>query len=146
MRYILVLLTFFTYGAFAMGKEQTLDNNLFSFSGIVQWILSTIAVIAIIYILAILIKKSKLSVNKNAPLYIKSCISLSAKHKLFTIKANDKELLVGVAPNNISFIYDLSASKSVDTNILSNVDLNLINSENILYKTKKDNIQKEDPQ
>lgn len=67
---------------------------------------------AILFFMKFLVKKNRMnnSIN-NTELKIISKTTLQPKHHLYIVKANNKELLLGVTDQNINLIADLSCNK-----------------------------------
>ena len=83
------------FNAFAADRPKRsgslAEGGLSTTSGIIQWLLSTIAVLGIIFILAFLIKKSR----------------FVQRSGIVQVRVGDRHLLLGVTPSNINLILEL---------------------------------------
>ena len=77
-------------------------------AGIVRWVLSTFAVLAVIILLAYILKKSRLVKVKNAQLQVESLLSLGPKERVVLLQAQGRQLLLGVTAQQITMLCDLS--------------------------------------
>ncbi len=79
-------------------------------AGIVRWVLSTFAVLAVIILLAYILKKSRLVLVKvkNAQLQVESLLSLGPKERVVLLQAQGRQLLLGVTAQQITMLCDLS--------------------------------------
>lgn len=89
------------------------DGGLNSTAGVVQWLLSTIAVLGIIFLLAFLIKKTRLVQRSIGTMRLETQMALGPKERLVQVRVGDRHLLLGVTPSNVNFILELD--RDLDT-------------------------------
>jgi len=84
----------------AAGQAPTTD--------LLQWLVSCFLVIGLILALAWLLKKSRLvpAMAQNQ-LRVISVLPLGNKEKLLVVKVGEQQLLVGVTPQQVNFLYRL---------------------------------------
>ncbi|WP_210330249.1 flagellar biosynthetic protein FliO [Aliikangiella sp. G2MR2-5] len=70
-------------------------------------LLGLLCVITIIFFLAFLLKKLTNFTPQNNLLKVLECQRIGPKEKLLIVKVQDKQLLLGVTPNNISMLTQL---------------------------------------
>lgn len=83
-------------------------NTLSDAGGLLRWFLSTVAVLAVIVVLAYILKKSSFVRLKNKGMQVTSSLALSPKEKVIILEVEGKRLLLGVSAQNINFLYDLT--------------------------------------
>ena len=70
-------------------------------------------VLAIMYGLSFLLQKTKiLPMLQNKKMNVVSVLSLNFKQKVIVIDAFDKKILLGVSPNSINFLTEITDEKS----------------------------------
>lgn len=79
---------------------------------ILTWLLSTFFILAIIFVLAYLLKKTRLVKKNFGRLSIENQLYIGQKQKILLVKAGDKRILVGVTPTNISYLTDYKDEKT----------------------------------
>ncbi|MGY3856212.1 flagellar biosynthetic protein FliO [Aeromonas sp. NJAU223] len=75
---------------------------------ITSWLLSSLMVIGLILVLGFLLKKSKLtSVMGGGQMKVIATLPLGYKEKLMVVKVGEQQLLIGVTPQQVNFLYRL---------------------------------------
>lgn len=75
---------------------------------LMQWLASCFLVIALILVLAWLLKKSRLVPSvMQSQLKVVSMLPLGSREKLLVVKVGEQQLLLGMTPNQISLLYQL---------------------------------------
>ena len=99
------------FNAFAADRPKRsgslAEGGLNTTSGIIQWLLSTIAVLGIIFILAFLIKKSRFVQRSGSSIRLETQMALGPKERIVQVRVGDRHLLLGVTPSNINLILEL---------------------------------------
>ena len=73
-----------------------------------SWLLSSLMVIGLILVLGFLLKKSKLTqVMGGGQMKIIATLPLGYKEKLMVVKVGEQQLLIGVTPQQVNFLYRL---------------------------------------
>ncbi|MEV3844043.1 flagellar biosynthetic protein FliO [Aeromonas veronii] len=99
MRLLLLLLP---VPAFA---ETVASANVPSLS---SWLLSSLMVIGLILVLGFLLKKSKLAIAMGGgQMRVIASLPVGYKEKLLVVKVGEQQLLVGVTPQQVNFLYRL---------------------------------------
>ena len=77
-------------------------------TGLLQWLVSCFLVIGLILALAWLLKKSRLvpALAQNQ-LRVISVLPLGNREKLLVVKVGEQQLLIGVTPQQVNFLYRL---------------------------------------
>ena len=96
----------------AGGQGVLAENTLSDAGGLLRWFLSTVAVLAVIVVLAYILKKSRFVRLKNRGMQVTSSLALSPKEKVIILEVEGKRLLLGVSAQNINFLYDLTAKEA----------------------------------
>lgn len=99
------------FNAFAADRPKRsgalAEGGLNTTSGIIQWLLSTIAVLGIIFVLAFLIKKSRFVQRAGSSIRLETQMALGPKERIVQVRVGDRHLLLGVTPSNINLILEL---------------------------------------
>ncbi|MEB6606399.1 flagellar biosynthetic protein FliO [Aeromonas sanarellii] len=75
---------------------------------ITSWLLSSLMVIGLILVLGFLLKKSKLTqVMGGGQMKVVATLPLGYKEKLMVVKVGEQQLLIGVTPQQVNFLYRL---------------------------------------
>ena len=73
-----------------------------------SWLLSSLMVIGLILVLGFLLKKSKIAqVMGGGQMKVIATLPLGYKEKLMVVKVGDQQLLIGVTPQQVNFLYRL---------------------------------------
>ncbi|MGY4014741.1 flagellar biosynthetic protein FliO [Aeromonas molluscorum] len=73
-----------------------------------SWLLSSLLVIGLILVLGFLLKKSKLTqVIGGGQMKVIASLPLGYKEKLLVVKVGEQQLLLGVTPQQVNFLYRL---------------------------------------
>lgn len=94
-----------------------------------SWLLSTLGVVAFIFILALLIKKTKVKFGQSGHLQILSSLSVGPKERVVEIKAGDRTLLLGVGPGNVRLLCDLSTGEDFKNAVIDELASGKIKSD-----------------
>ncbi|MDY6321892.1 MAG: flagellar biosynthetic protein FliO [Succinivibrio sp.] len=92
----------------AFAAEQEEGSRVLGTGQLVSWLLSTLAVIALIVILAWGVKKTRFRFQGGGRYKIVSQLALGPKERLVEVKAGERTLLLGVTASQISLIADLT--------------------------------------
>lgn len=76
---------------------------------IVSWLLSTLGVVAFIFVLAIAIKKTRIKFSSSGRLEILAQLPLGPKERVVELKAGDRHLLLGVAQGSVRLLCELDS-------------------------------------
>ncbi|MFG0834881.1 flagellar biosynthetic protein FliO [Aeromonas bivalvium] len=73
-----------------------------------SWLLSSLMVIGLILVLGFLLKKSKLTAQlRGGQMKVIASLPLGYKEKLLVVKVGEQQLLIGVTPQQVNFLYRL---------------------------------------
>lgn len=85
--------------------ETAVSANVPSLS---SWLLSSLMVIGLILVLGFLLKKSKLATAMGGgQMRVIASLPVGYKEKLLVVKVGEQQLLVGVTPQQVNFLYRL---------------------------------------
>ncbi len=101
------------------------DGAIKGTGDLISWLLSTLGVVAFIFILAILVKKTKVRFGKSGDLEILSSLNVGPKERVVEIKAGCRILLLGVGPGNVRLLCDLSSGEDFKDAVAQELSLNL---------------------
>lgn len=73
-------------------------------SGLLSWLVSTVAILALIFILAFLLKRSKFIMRRNGDMSVVGQLSLGPKERLVEVEVHGRKMLLGVTASSISFL------------------------------------------
>lgn len=96
------------FGGVRQSSGGALQNGLNTPAGILQWMLSTIGVLAFIFFLAYIFRKSRFVQRAVGTMQIEGQIALGPKERLVRVKVGERTLLLGVTSNNVNLILDIS--------------------------------------
>lgn len=81
-----------------------------STAGLIKWLLSTVAILGIIFVLAYVLKKSRLvQRTTGSSMTLIGQMAVGPKERLVQIKVGERYLLLGVTPQNVNLVADLSS-------------------------------------
>ena len=81
-----------------------------STAGLIKWLLSTVAILGIIFVLAYVLKKSRLvQRTTGSSMTLIGQMAVGPKERLVQIKVGDRYLLLGVTSQNVNLVADLSS-------------------------------------
>ena len=73
-----------------------------------SWLLSSLMVIGLILVLGFLLKKSKIATTMGGgQMRVIATLPVGYKEKLLVVKVGEQQLLVGVTPQQVNFLYRL---------------------------------------
>ncbi|WP_321150674.1 flagellar biosynthetic protein FliO [Aeromonas jandaei] len=76
-----------------------------------SWLLSSLMVIGLILVLGFLLKKSKIATAMGGgQMRVIASLPVGYKEKLLVVKVGEQQLLVGVTPQQVNFLYRLEES------------------------------------
>ena len=110
------------------------DGALKSADDLMSWLLSTIGVVAFIFVLALLVKKTRVKFGQSGRLQILSSLSVGPKERVVEIKAGDRNLLLGVGPGNVRLLCDLSSGEDFKNAVLDELSLDKATDEKSITK------------
>lgn len=105
------------------------DGALKGTGDLMSWLLSTLGVVAFIFILALLIKKTKVKFGQSGHLQILSSLSVGPKERVVEIKAGERTLLLGVGPGNVRLLCDLSTGEDLKNAVIDELASGKIKSD-----------------
>ena len=81
-----------------------------STAGLIKWLLSTVAILGIIFVLAYVLKKSRLvQRTTGSSMTLIGQMAVGPKERLVQIKVGERYLLLGVTSQNVNLVADLSS-------------------------------------
>lgn len=96
----------------AVSDETTSGHELSSASQLFTWLLSTFAILAIILVVAYLLKKTRFVRNNSGKLVILNQLYLGPKQRVVIVKAKNRQIMLGVTQSQITYLTDLDDEKS----------------------------------
>ena len=104
---------FFTalmFSSAVCAQENVATRSVTSLKDILLWLISTIVVVACIFVLAFFLKKIKFVKGKTATLAIVDQLCVGPKQRVVMVKAGERKILLGVTPNNINYLTEVKDS------------------------------------
>lgn len=89
-------------------KGELSGGGLSSPEGIIKWLLSTIAILGLIFACAYMLKRSRFVQRGAGPIVVESQIALGPKERVVQLKVGERHLLVGVTASSVNFLCDLT--------------------------------------
>lgn len=84
-------------------------GGITSTAGLIKWLLSTVAILGIIFVLAFILKKTRLvQRTTGSSMTLIGQMAVGPKERLVQIKVGERYLLLGVTPQNVNLVADLS--------------------------------------
>lgn len=96
-------------GNSANHQGELASGGLNSADGIIKWLLSTIAVLGVIFAFAYFLKRSRFVQRGAGPIVLENQIALGPKERVVQVKVGERHLLLGVTSNSVNLICDLTA-------------------------------------
>ena len=90
-------------------QGELASGGLNSADGIIKWLLSTIAVLGVIFAFAYFLKRSRFVQRGSGPIVLENQIALGPKERVVQVKVGERHLLLGVTSNSVNLICDLTA-------------------------------------
>ena len=100
---LLLSLCLLSYAGIAVSDETTSGHELSSASQLFTWLLSTFAILAIILVVAYLLKKTRFVLNQ---------LYLGPKQRVVVVKAKNRQIMLGVTQSQITYLTDLDDEKA----------------------------------
>ena len=89
------------------------ENNLSTTTGIVKWLLSTIAILGVIVLFAFLLKKSRLVQRTVGPMRLEAQMAVGPKERVVQLQVGQRHILLGVTSNSVNFLMELTPEAEV---------------------------------
>ncbi len=105
----LLLVGFTSVAAAAEGNEPA-SRSILNAADFAQWLGSSIVIIAFIFVIAYILKKTKLIRYVNKNITIKDQLALGPKERIVHVHVHGQDLLLGVTAHNINLICRLDSS------------------------------------
>lgn len=109
---LLLSLCLLSYAGIAVSDETTSGHELSSASQLFTWLLSTFAILAIILVVAYLLKKTRFVRNNSGKLVILNQLYLGTKQRVVVVKAKNRQIMLGVTQSQITYLTDLDDEKA----------------------------------
>lgn len=111
--YIVVGALLPTISLASQSGEDTLKNSsVMTTQGLLNWVLSTFAVLGIIMVVAYVLKKVRFMPSATKGINIVSQVSVGPKERVLQLKlADDRQILIGVTAHNVNFLCELNSSE-----------------------------------
>ena len=90
-------------------QGELASGGLNSADGIIKWLLSTIAVLGVIFAFAYFLKRSRFVQRGAGHIVLENQIALGPKERVVQVKVGERHLLLGVTSNSVNLICDLTA-------------------------------------
>lgn len=90
-------------------QGELASGGLNSADGIIKWLLSTIAVLGVIFAFAYFLKRSRFVQRGAGTIVLENQIALGPKERVVQVKVGERHLLLGVTSNSVNLICDLTA-------------------------------------
>ena len=75
----------------------------------ISWLLSSLFVVALILVLAFMVKKTRLKFGQDGHIQLLSALSVGPKEKVVMIEVQKRRLLLGVTPVNVRLLCELNS-------------------------------------
>lgn len=111
MRFLLSL-CLLSYAGIAVSDETTSGHELSSAGQLFTWLLSTFVILAVILAVAFLLKKTRFVRNSQGKLVILNQLYLGPKQRVVIVKARNRQIMLGVTQNQITYLTDLDDEKN----------------------------------
>ena len=98
------------FSSVVCAQENVATKPITSLKDILLWLISTIVVVACIFVLAFFLKKIKFVKGKNATLAIVDQLYVGPKQRVVMVKAGERKILLGVTPNHINYLTEVKDS------------------------------------
>ncbi len=110
--FVFVLLSFFlTTRAFSASeplvKTEYDSHTLVTTSGLVTWFITTIAILILIVVIGLFLKRSRFVKRQSGQMAIEGQLALGPKERAVIIKVGNRKILLGVTAHNINYLADL---------------------------------------
>lgn len=112
MRALLLSLCLLSYAGTAVSDETASGHQLSSAGQLFTWLLSTFAILAVILVIAYLLKKTRFVRNSQGKLSIVNQLYLGPKQRVIVVKAKNRQIMLGVTQNQITYLTDLEDEKA----------------------------------
>ncbi len=118
-------------------SEPVVGSHVANNMNALSMVVSLLIVLAVIFVLALLLKRFNLVQNNHTELKVITSLMLGSKEKIVVVQVGEKQLLLGVTAQQISIISTLdkpicvenTASEQANLNVPSSL-LNLFNKRN----------------
>ena len=84
------------------------ENSLNTTTGLVKWLLSTVAILGVIFLFAFLLKKSRLVQRAVGPMRLEAQMAVGPKERVVQLQVGQRHILLGVTAANVNFLMDLT--------------------------------------
>ena len=88
------------------------ENSLNTTTGLVKWLLSTVAILGVIFLFAFLLKKSRLVQRAVGPMRLEAQMAVGPKERVVQLQVGQRHILLGVTAANVNFLMDLTEPES----------------------------------
>ncbi len=88
------------------------ENSLNTTTGLVKWLLSTVAILGVIFLVAFLLKKSRLVQRAVGPMRLEAQMAVGPKERVVQLQVGQRHILLGVTAANVNFLMDLTEPES----------------------------------
>ncbi len=89
------------------------ENSLNTTTGLVKWLLSTVAILGVIFLFAFLLKKSRLVQRAVGPMRLEAQMAVGPKERVVQLQVGQRHILLGVTAANVNFLMDLTEPESL---------------------------------
>lgn len=89
------------------------ENSLNTTTGLVKWLLSTVAILGVIFLFAFLLKKSRLVQRAVGPMRLEAQMAVGPKERVVQLQVGERHILLGVTAANVNFLMDLTEPESL---------------------------------
>lgn len=90
-------------------QGELANGGLSSPEGIIKWLLSTVVVLGLIFAFAYMLKRSRFVQRGGGGIVLENQLAVGPRERVVQLRVGQRQLLLGVTSNNISFLCDLSA-------------------------------------
>ena len=130
MRLLLTLISIVsTNSVFAQQiSEPVVGSHVSNNMNALSMIVSLLIVLAVIFVLALLLKRFNLVQNNHTELKVITSLMLGSKEKIVVVQVGEKQLLLGVTAQQISIISTLDKPICVENTTAEQANLNVPSS------------------
>lgn len=101
------LLVGFTSEALSLESKEPASRSILNGADFAQWLGSSLVIVAFIFVIAYVLKKTKLIRYVSKNITIKEQLALGPKERIVHVQVHGQDLLLGVTAHNINLICKL---------------------------------------
>lgn len=96
----------------SLESAKSQSGEIMTTQGLLSWLISTLAVLAVIFVAAYLLKKTRFVRLHGGTMTLKSQLALGPKERVVEIEIYGRHLLLGVASGQVSYLCEVEPGQS----------------------------------